>query len=692
MKSEGIEALVNRAVVFQKKGNLCRAGVIYRGLIRRNFCSARVLTNYGAISYQNGERLSALSLFEKALCLDPAYKDAWHNLRVDAETFTAAEFLQVADRILSIFPASKQARIASAQAYLALGNPCNAELVLQALLADSPDDLESLELIARCNLQSGNLDSATTYLLYIISLRPGDPFAATELAEIALKAGDSDSALQILTSALNSNSNSHELMFQLARFYQSGGRLYQAIDLYKKSMSLAPEPGSIVANLAYCYAEAGEVDEFLKQYEILLGKGKVTPENLMPLIFICSTLGLPFADRLRKYSELVWRIRKNSLAVKSLRDNVSDAPIAVIPVCSPPGLARKRVGVLTGDLGTHVVSSFLASFLLNYSKDVLDVEVVSSRWRNDPIAARLSASVDHCISIADFSESSARSLLAERQYDLILETSGFTSGTAIFLLDQRCAPVQCHWIGYHASTYLPTMDYFIGDSIYTPDALQGLFTEKIVTLPRAWLAATPFTAIPEAFCKSPQDEVVIGSFSQIAKLTEPTLTMWAQILSMVPHVKLLLKDKFVGDDKIQNRIIAFMNDFGINHERILFQPRTADWFQHMTLYNHLDLALDTTPWSSATTAFDALSMGVPLISLLGQTPAGRMSSSVLHHCGRLEWIASTPEQYVSKCLSIINDVQIHRKNKREYQSVVLRSQLYDGNHMAKAIEEFVIAL
>jgi predicted O-linked N-acetylglucosamine transferase (SPINDLY family) len=627
-----------------------------------------------------------LDFFERALFLDPEYNDAWHNLSVDAETYTVEHLLKVADRISSSFPAAIHAKTASAQAYLALGKPSQAELILKELLAFSPDDLQALELAAKCSLQSGNIDTATTYLLYMLSLRPGDPFATTELAEIALKTGDSDSALQILSSALNANPKSHEILFQLARFYQSGGRLYQAIDYYQQSMELAPEPGNIIANLAYCYAEVGEIDEFLKQYDVLLGQRKATFENLMPLVFICSTLGLPFANRLREYSNLAWALRSNAIASKSTSDTISDVAVASMPVCSPLGLGRKRVGVLTGDLGSHVVSSFLASFLLNYSKDNLDVEIVSNRWRNDSIADRLSGAVTNCISIADFSENSARSLLAERQYDLIVETSGFTSGTAIYLLDQRCAPVQCHWIGYHASTYLPTMDYFIGDSIYTPDSLQSFFTEKIAVLPRAWLAATPFTPIPEAICKSPCDEIVIGSFSQIAKLTETTLTIWAQILSAVPHVKLMLKDKFVGDDKIQSRIIEFMSNYKVGYERILFQPRTADWFQHMTLYNHLDLALDTTPWSSATTAFDALSMGVPLVSLLGETAAGRMSSSVLYHCGRSEWIASTPAQYVSKCLSIINDVQFHRVNKKEYQSSILRSQLYDGPNMARAIE------
>jgi protein O-GlcNAc transferase len=281
-------------------------------------------------------------------------------------------------------------------------------------------------------------------------------------------------------------------------------------------------------------------------------------------------------------------------------------------------------------------------------------------------------------------------LLHSRKYDIIIETSGFTSGSAIHLLAERCARSQCHWIGYHASTYLPTMDYFLGDTILTPEAHSGQFTEQIVRLERAWLAATPFTLIPEATGKIPEADVVIGSFSQIAKLTDHTLRLWANVLLAAPQVKLLIKDRFASDERMKKRLLDIFGHQGVAAERVMFMERSKDWFEHMNLYNMIDLAVDTTPWSSATTAFDALSMGVPLVGIRGATTSGLMSSSVLFHAGRADWIASNDEDFTEKCLSIIDDVQSHRKNKREFQSEVLKSQLFDGQGMARAIENFVL--
>jgi predicted O-linked N-acetylglucosamine transferase (SPINDLY family) len=83
-------------------------------------------------------------------------------------------------------------------------------------------------------------------------------------------------------------------------------------------------------------------------------------------------------------------------------------------------------------------------------------------------------------------------------------------------------------------------------------------------------------------------------------------------------------------------------------------------------------------------------MGVPLVGMRGKTTSGLMSSSVLFHCGKADWIADNDEEYIDKCLTIISNVQQHRRRKREFQSEVLKSQLFDGQGMAQAIEKFVL--
>jgi len=692
MNLEPPVSLLDRALAYQTTGCLDRAELIYRGLFRRNYQSARFYTNYGVHQYQSGKTDLGLQLFERALLLDPSYPDAWNNLRVDAELTECGDtLLRISTGVLSLFPDLQPAMVAQVQGFISNCNYARAKKLAMKALQVDPDDLILRQLIARCDLALGDIDSALEHLLYILSLQPTNVFASMELSEIAAKTGDFNSVISILETAYQANSQDDSLLLKLARTYQSIGSLHKAIDMYERGLSKFEDSPVFMGSMAYCYAEMGSIDKFLELYDRIIELGVERPELYAPLIFTCSTLGEEYLDRLREHSLLFW-----SLTCKQSQSEIIDAttkaPSRVIgpaPFSSGP-LAKLRLGVVTGDLGTHVVSSFLASFLLNYSKESFEVEIVSNQWRNDPVADVLSKSVGKCISIADYSYKAARELLCSREYDVIIETSGFTSGSAMHLLADRCAPIQCHWIGYHASTYMPTMDYFIGDSILTPVTHSHHFTETVVRLDRAWLAATPFNPIPEAVGRPQDSEIVIGSFAQIAKLTETTLSLWSSVLTAAPRVKLLLKDRFTSDEMMTKRLVDYFEGKGVDSERIIFKERPADWFQHMNMYNLIDMALDTTPWSSATTAFDALSMGVPLVGLRGQTTSGLMSSSILHHCGRPHWIAENHLDYVEKCVSIIDNINYYRNSRRELQAEILKSTLFDGQGMTHAVQQFLL--
>jgi protein O-GlcNAc transferase len=453
-------SLIERALTYQKTGCIEKAGLIYRGLLRRSYQSARFYTNYGVLQYQSGDKNLGLQFFERALLCDPTYQIAWDNLQVDADLMKSqATLLKISANILGLYPDSLQARIAHVKGLIANSSYELAKASASIGLERNPDDLMLRELSTRCDLALGDIDSALVHLLYILSLKPADAFASIGMSDIALKSGDFESATSILEAAYQANSENYILMVELARMYQSSGLLSKSIEMYALALAKSENSPIIASHLAYCYGEMGEITKAFDLYDSVIQQGVESPESLIPLIFMCSTLGDAYLGRLREYSSLFWSIHSHNPA-ECVSKGARDTSIVVknsIPF-SPGQVAKVRLGILTGDLGTHVVSSFLASFLLNYSKESLDVEIISNQWKNDQIADVLSQTVSKCLSIADYSESSARNLLHSRNYDVIIETSGFTSGSAIHLLADRCAPIQCHWIGYHASTYMHTMD------------------------------------------------------------------------------------------------------------------------------------------------------------------------------------------------------------------------------------------
>jgi predicted O-linked N-acetylglucosamine transferase (SPINDLY family) len=112
----------------------------------------------------------------------------------------------------------------------------------------------------------------------------------------------------------------------------------------------------------------------------------------------------------------------------------------------------------------------------------------------------------------------------------------------------------------------------------------------------------------------------------------------------------------------------------------------------MSCYNLIDIALDTTPWSSATTGFDALGMGVPLVAIRGSKPSARMGSSLVKGIGHQEWIAETPEEFATVVKALGLDYLKHRQNKTDFQKRVLGGPLYDGHSLTFCLQEAFCAM
>jgi predicted O-linked N-acetylglucosamine transferase (SPINDLY family) len=353
---------------------------------------------------------------------------------------------------------------------------------------------------------------------------------------------------------------------------------------------------------------------------------------------------------------------------------------------------RLRIGFLSAEIGSHVVASFLFSFLDHYDRDRFAVELFAASRRFDARASEMAELADHHWLLDGMDQGRARDLIRSRKLDIVVETSGFTADSAIDLLAERCAPVQCHYIGYHATTGLDTMDWFIGDAETVPEAFSPQFVEGLWRLPRLWLARRPEPTLPPAFSESRDPVAVLGSFNQLAKVREETLRYWAAALHAVPSSRLVLKDRSVADAQSCERIVKTLTGLGVDAGRISFLGHVGSWEEHMATYNQLDVALDTTPWSSATTGFDALAMGVPLVAIRGGCTAARMSASIVKGLGKPEWISETPDQFAAIVAGLCVDLPDLRASKQELRSRVLASPLFNGVELSRDLEHAFLAM
>eukprot|EP00439_Symbiodinium_sp_Y106_P068514 s1820_g11.t1 len=219
------------------------------------------------------------------------------------------------------------------------------------------------------------------------------------------------------------------------------------------------------------------------------------------------------------------------------------------------------------------------------------------------------------------------------------------------------------YIGYNNTTGLGTIDYRLVDDIVDPLDTQQPFSEELVRIPGCFLCYTPPARVPdvESLPALRNGYVTFGSFSCLAKVGEPVVALWARCLHEVPNSKLLVKNKGFYSQDVQATFINKFKAYGIQEHRLKLLSLAPTSYEHLNIYNEVDLALDTFPYSNTTTTCESLFMGVPAVCLVGSTHGARARIlGVWNAHGRVRkgriCLATGPKsdvQYVDDCCACV---------------------------------------
>jgi predicted O-linked N-acetylglucosamine transferase (SPINDLY family) len=232
------------------------------------------------------------------------------------------------------------------------------------------------------------------------------------------------------------------------------------------------------------------------------------------------------------------------------------------------------------------------------------------------------------------------------------------------------------------------MDYIVADRVLADRHGAERFTERPLRLPGFYLGTIPPDAPPVT--ERPAGPVAFGSFNNPAKLSDETLRLWGRVLRRVPDSTLVLKYKAVFSvPECLARVHAALAAEGVAPDRVIVPaPAVQGLADHLALYGGIDIALDPFPFSGSTTTFEALVMGVPVVTLPGPTMVSRWSASMLANLGLSDLVARTPEAYVSIAAALAADTGRRHTLRRTLRERVAASPLCDGpgkaRHMARA--------
>lgn len=590
------------------------------------------------------------------------------------------------------------------------GEPAHRPLSSQPPDAAAKSDRATVVALFR----AGRLSEAESLARELTRQDPADAFAWKAWGAILTQRRCHQESLPVLRQAIRLSPGESDAHNSLGVALMETGHLEEAVSAYREALQLRPDYAEAHANLANALQQLGRLQEALESVECAL---RIQPGNAAAHYtrgLICKDIGI-VDGALAGYGRAVelepacldYRsgllALRASAAVSPFREQLAEArqweraalPDAERATARDRRFAvtlragrRLRVGIASAELGRHAVACFLKTWLRAVDRKRLEIYLYPTTVRPESETEQLRSLADQWRSLAGQSAADAAARIRADQVDILLDTTGHTRDGRLDIFAHRAAPVQCHYIGYFASTGLTEMDYWLADEVLVPPELDTHFCEQVWRLPRPWVAYSPWEETPPPAWRPADSSVVrFGSFNNLSKLSESCLALWAKVLEAVPAAHLILKDRRAGDRLVQARIIETLAQYGVAPRRVVFLPHVGDWRQHMSLYDQVDVALDTIPLNSGTTGFDALWMGVPLVTLAGDWMGGRIGASMLTGLGRPEWTARTVDEYVTVAQSLAHDVELRRQLRGRQREQMRCSPLCDGAGLARSLEQ-----
>jgi predicted O-linked N-acetylglucosamine transferase (SPINDLY family) len=364
---------------------------------------------------------------------------------------------------------------------------------------------------------------------------------------------------------------------------------------------------------------------------------------------------------------------------------------AALPAPAPPSPAPLdgrplRIGILSADLRGHSVASF-ADALIRHAPAGAELVAFSTAapGQSDRTTDDLKPLFRKWLDVAGLRGDALDACIRAERIDVLLELSGHSGGGRLADLARKPAPVIVSAIGYPDTTGLPAIDARLVDSITDPPGSESRCTERLLRIDPCFLCYRPPEIAVEPSMPSEDAPITFGSFNNLQKIAPETIEAWALTLRSVPGSRLLLKSPGLGDPVVQHALLARLTAAGIPADAVETIAFARGRAEHLALYNRVHVALDTMPYNGTTTTCEALWMGVPVVTLLGDHHAARVSASLLHAAGHPELIGQDMQDFVRVASSLASDSTRLASLRSGLRAELLQTPLLDATTYANRL-------
>ena len=353
---------------------------------------------------------------------------------------------------------------------------------------------------------------------------------------------------------------------------------------------------------------------------------------------------------------------------------------------------RLRVGMLGADMKRfHPVNMFMQPVLRELDRSRIEVFFYHCSTGYDDQTHLARQRVEHWHEVAEWSDERLAVQMDRDGLDLLIDLVGHTSTNRAPVLARRAAPVQAMYLGYPGTTGLPNVDWILGDSIVTPLELDHLYTERVFRLPGTVFCFAPETDFPPLALGERTGPIVFGSINNAPKLNARTLRCYAGVLAAVPQSRLSLRAPSFVDDAAIEHFRAGLRAAGADLGRVDFHP-PLPLPEMMAAFDDIDIVLDSVPYCGGTTTHQALWMGVPVVTMMGEGFAARMGASFLSAAGLTDLVATDDAGYLAVAEDLANDRARLADLRRNLRSRLIGHEAWNVVRHTRAIEDAMFAM
>ncbi len=536
-------------------------------------------------------------------------------------------------------------------------------------------DLPALPLqLANCHLKADQPDVARQVLEKALTAAPDNPEILCGLGNCAAKQKDLDEAKAFYLRTLQLQQDHPDAHYNLGTILREWNHLDEAVSCFRNAVRYRPESTAPLVDLGETLQLLGETEES----EVVLRKAlAIDPE--------CS---LAYDNMLVSMNYTTSHTRSVvEEAHQQWGNNFQEISSMIIPVNTHESNRKLKIGYLSPDFCNHPAASFLEPVLRYHDRERFELYCYSQTIRSDWKTDRFRKYTENWFPVEKLDDRALAEQIRSHGIDILIETAGHLCGNRLGALAMRAAPVQIGGIGYPGPRGLATIDYRISDTLVDPLSEETGTSELPLRMDPSFCCWQPPENLPPVahLPALSNGYLTFGSLHTTARLNESVINLWSELLRAVPDSRLLLCRTTLTPSVVR-RLSHWFTRNGIDLSRVTFRT-TIPQEGHLAVYNNIDISLDTIPWSGHTTCCESLIMGVPILTLYGDRPAGRMVASVLAAAGLAEWTAASRAEYSATSSRLSRDLPSLRNLRSLLRDQVLSSPLCDGAAYTISFEE-----